>query len=168
MARAKAKDDQSKAGDSAATGEDPAEGGTGQDPAEGGGTGPVSFAERYGVNPEIPDSDPRGDAPARQAGGAKTGTPQQVPGIRSVLDEAHLGIVNAKGEPLDLGQALVRDSPTARIRRATERIYEKTTMPGSDQPRMRLIVGEGGIVPDADYEALADALAERTGGGAAG
>lgn len=165
MARAKAKDeDESKAGEGAATVE-PA-GGAGE--ADGAGEEAVSFAERFGKSPEIPEKDPRGDAPARQGGGARTGAPQEVPAIRSaVLDEAHLGIVNAKGEPLDLDKVLVRDSPKARIRRATERIYEKTTMPGTDRPRMRLIVGEGGMVPDADYEALTDALAERgaaTGG----
>lgn len=116
----------------------------------------------YGTPAETPSSDPRGKTPPQRA--AKTGKPKETPAIREAHDEAHLGLVNSKGEPIALDTAVVKEGgPRSRVWRATERIYEKTTIPGSHRERTRLIAGEGALLSGDDYDALAQALEDRAG-----
>lgn len=79
--------------------------------------------------------------------------------VGAVLDERHIGIVDEDGNPVDLATALVRGTAVGSIRRATQRIYEETTLPGSNQTRRKLLFGRNATVPEAVYEQIVDAAA---------
>jgi hypothetical protein len=82
--------------------------------------------------------------------------------IGAVMDERHLGIVGSGGDQLNLAKVLVKDNPKGTTWRATERIYESTTVPGSERTRRRLLFGQGAVVQEHEHRALHEAVEKRT------
>jgi len=78
--------------------------------------------------------------------------------VGAVLDERHIGIVDEDGQPVDLAAALVRGTEVGSIRYATQRIYEETTLPGTEATRRKLLFGENATVPEQVYEQLCAAM----------
>lgn len=81
--------------------------------------------------------------------------------IIAVMDERHLGIVDGDDNPVLVDDVLVQEGPKATAYRAKQRVFEKSTMPGTEQPRRRLLYGEGAIVPRDEVERLREAVEAR-------
>jgi hypothetical protein len=84
------------------------------------------------------------------------------PAMKAPMHEKHLGVVNRRGEPVDLEQVIVKDVPAGSTMRATEVLYEETTVPGADdKTRRRILYGKDAIVPELEFRDLLAAVTER-------
>jgi hypothetical protein len=118
------------------------------------------------AEPAGTEAAPLASPPPRGLGNAPS-VPTVPPAISAVMGERHMGIVDAKGKPIDdLEAVLVKDTPQGTSRRAMTRILEETTVPGNHVPgqertRRRLLYGEGQVIPEVEIQALLAAVAER-------
>lgn len=132
---------------------------------------PTDGGEHRLVTPAAPRDDdgghplktPSGAPPIANVAAPLAAPPRRGPGgepiaqhvaVGAVLDERHIGIVDEDGKPVDLATALVRGTEVGSIRYANQRIYEETTLPGTDRTRRKLLFGQNATVPEHVYEEL--------------
>lgn len=136
----------------------------GADGAEQGGDGEPAHsrggAKKPGASPKASEKASPKVTPATLA--ARQAQVFAAPALGAPMHEKHLGVVNRKGEPVDLAKVIIKDVPTGSTYRATETLYEETTIPGAEsQTRRRILFGKDSLVPELELRELLRQVEER-------